>query len=217
MIQRHAHFHKFALSLLSILLIFSHRSFAFMEFAESGDITPRGTLKVGAGPQIRLSDGTGVNVTGYLESGFREDLSWRVHLGAGETDFAVGGSVKWIPIPDYENQPAIGGRVDLEVGSKSNNTISVFRVAPLVSKGFQTDYVFFTPYAALPLGISGSRGTSDFFTQLALGSDIKVDDWKNIVLNAELGANITKAFSYVSLNFFYFFDAKDGIKVRRSR
>lgn len=199
------------------LLCLSSQSFAFMEFAESGDMTPKGTLKVGAGPQIRMSDGSGVNVTGYLESGFRDDLSWRVHLGAGETDFYAGGSVKWVPIPDYENQPAIGGRVDLEAGSKDSSTLTVFRVAPLISKGFQTDYVYFTPYAALPLGTSSYKGSSDFFTQLALGSDIKIDEWKNMLFNVELGSNISKSFSYLSLNYFYFFDAKDGIKVRRSR
>lgn len=187
---------------------------AYVEFAESGDVTPRGTYKVGLGPQIRMSDGSGVNVSAYFESGLRDDLSWRLTAGAGETKFYGGGSLKWIPIPDYENQPAIGARADLTFGNVANVTATVFRIAPLISKGFQTDLVFFTPYAATPIGLVSAAGASNVFAQLAIGSDIKVDQWKDLLFNVELGANLSKSFSYLSLNVFYYIDAIDGIKVR---
>lgn len=187
---------------------------AYVEFAESGDVTPRGTFKVGLGPQIRMSDGSGVNVSAHFESGLRDDLSWRLTAGGGETKFYGGGSVKWIPIPDYENQPAIGARTDLTFGSVQDVTTTVFRLAPLISKGFQTDLVFFTPYAAIPIGLASGGGASNVFAQLAIGSDIKVDSWENLLFNVELGSNLSKSFSYLSLNMFYFIDAKDGIKVR---
>lgn len=199
---------------LILLALMSHQAHAYLEFAESGDVTPRGTWKVGAGPQIKMSDGSGVNISTYLESGLRDDMSWRAILGAGDTKFYGGASLKWIPIPDYDRQPAIGARADLQFGNVSDSTTTIFRVAPLISKGFQTDYVFFTPYAATPIGIATYSGKSDIFAQLAIGSDIKVDQWKNILFTAELGASLSKSFSYLSLNAFYFFDAKDGIKVR---
>lgn len=206
-----------SLFIFGIAWTVSSTSHAYLEFAETGDIVPRGTYKVGLGPQIRMSDGSGVNISAYAESGFRDDLGWRAHVGTGDTDFYFGASVKWVPIPDYENQPAIGLRGDMAFANDNRVTTSVFRIAPLISKGFQTDYVYFTPYAALPLGTASTDGGSVTFTQLALGSDIKVDEWRDILFNVELGSNISKAFSYLSLNFFYFFDSGDGLKVRRQR
>lgn len=207
------------LTLLSLFSwhLASSTAYGYLEIAESGDITPNGTFKAGVGPQIRMTDPYGTNLTGYLESGIREDLSWRATLGGGETKFFLGGSLKWIPFPDLENQPAMGARADLNFASADNVTATTFRIAPLLSKGMATEYVYFTPYVALPIGIASASGTTTVFSQLVLASDISINDAKDWLFNVELGSNLSKSFSYFSLNVFYYFDAKEGIKVNRSK
>lgn len=97
--------------LISALLFFSSQnSHAFYETGESGEIAKEGTYKIGLMPQLRLSDGSGMNFTGFFDRALNDESSLRIHAGLGETDFYMGGSYKWIPIPDYKNQPAIGGK-----------------------------------------------------------------------------------------------------------
>ncbi|PWU17183.1 MAG: hypothetical protein C5B49_09385 [Bdellovibrio sp.] len=204
------------------MLLVSFSARAWIEFAESGDVLPRGTYKLGGGPQFRMSELPGFSGTNsaatistFMEGGIRDDLGWRATLGAGDLGFFLGGGMKWIPFPDYENQPAMGLRADVNFGKKNDSTLSAIRVAPLISKGVQTELVTFVPYAALPLGLASVDSTSSFMMQLALGSDIKPDAWKTVMFNVELGANITKAFSYLSINAFYLFDGGAGFKIRR--
>lgn len=206
------------LILTTTLSLFAVSANAFLTIGESTDVTPKGTLKLGIEPQIRLSEGSGANLSVFLDGGIQEDLSWRAQLGAGETDLSLGASVKWVPYPDFEKQPAVGFRGDFFIGREANETFTTFRVAPMVGKQLQTDLVLFAAYVALPLGIQGYQGKTETLAQLALGSDIHLDDWKNSMFNVELGANVNKAFSYLSFNYVYIMNDKSGLKVRtRSR
>lgn len=187
---------------------------AYLTIGESADVTPQGTLKIGIEPQIRLSEGSGANMSVFLDGGIREDLSWRALLGAGETDLVLNGSLKWVPYPDFEKQPAIGFRGDISVGREAEETFTVVRIAPMVSKQVQSDYVLFTPYVALPVGMQGYRGKSETLAQLALGSDIHMNEYENAHFNIELGTNLNRAFSYLSFNFVYMLGTNDGFRVK---
>lgn len=186
---------------------------AFLTIGESADVTPMGTLKIGVEPQIRLSEGSGANMSVFVDGALREDLSYRALLGAGETDLVLAGSMKWVPFPDFERQPAIGFRGDINVGRDVNQTFTTVRVAPIVSKQMQTDFVLFTPYAALPVGMQGYAGKTDTVAQLAIGSDIKPDEYPLMMFNVELGSNINRAFSYLSFNFVYLMGEDSSLKV----
>lgn len=197
---------------LSLLAAPAH---AYLAIGESADVTPAGTLKLGIEPQIRLSEGSGANVSVFIDGGLREDMSYRALLGAGETDLVIAGSFKWVPFPDFERQPAIGFRGDINFGREQEETFTAVRIAPIISKQMQTDYVLFTPYAALPVGMQGARSKTDTIAQLAIGSDIRIDDTPNFLFNVELGSNINRAFSYLSFNFTYLMNENHGFKVRR--
>ena len=187
---------------------------AFFETGESAEITKPGYYKIGIMPQIRLSDGSGMNVTGFFDSGLAEDKSVRVSLGAGETDFYTGGSFKWVPIPDYENQPAIGGKVEAIYARKSSDSLVSFRFQPLASKKFDTEHGLFTPYAGLPISVTTWRSNTDTQVNLVGGTEFVTPKIKNMEFGAELGLNGTKSFSYISGYITFLLDEKTGFKKR---
>lgn len=203
--------------LFAATLLSSSSSLAYLTVGESADVTPKGVYKLGVEPQVRLSEGSGANLSVFVDSGIQEDLSWRVSLGTGETDLSANASIKWVPYPDFEKQPAIGIRGDFGLGREASETFTTVRVGPVISKQMPTDEVLFTPYLAVPMGMLAFQGKSETFAQLALGSDIHVNDWKAGMFNVELGANLNRAFSYISLNFVYLMNEGEGFKLRRSK
>jgi hypothetical protein len=191
---------------LALFLAIAVPAEAFLTIGESGELTPVGTYKIGVEPQIRISNGSGANIGAMIDTGINDEWSWRVQLGTGETDFWTGASAKWVPIPDYENQPAIGLRVDANFGRDADETFTVFRGAPLVSKSFDTEVGKLTPYAALPIGVWSMKGESDNISQFVIGSEGKFEQAPDWMFSAELGFNMSKAFSYISGTATFFFN-----------
>ena len=183
----------------------SSPAFAFLSLNESGEITPPGIYKLGVEPQIRLSNGSGGNLGVFIDSAINDDWSWRAQMGTGDTDFWAAGSAKWVPIPDYQNQPAIGLRMEANIGREDNESFSVLRVAPLVSKGYDTDIGKITPYAALPIGLFASKGSSDSISQFVIGSEGRFEQTPDFLFSAEIGFNMSRTFSYLAGTATYFF------------
>jgi hypothetical protein len=198
----------------SLLTLTGASAQAFYETGESAEITRPGVYKIGVMPQIRLSDGSGMNVSGFFDSGIDEDKSVRVHLGAGETDFYTGGSFKWVPIPDYQNQPAIGGKAEVIYGRKSSDSVMSLRAQPIISKKFETDHGLLTPYGAIPLSVTTWRSNTDTQVNLVAGSEWSSPSLKNMEFGGELGINISKSFSYIAGYVTFLLDEKTGFKKR---
>lgn len=204
-------------SLFLLILCSTLPAFSYQTLGESGDVTPLDTLKLGIEPQLRISDGGAANFTLFLDAAIREDLSWRAQIGTGETDLYAGGSIKWIPIPDFEKQPALGLRTDAIFGREMDETFWSLRLAPLISKRVDSDYILFSPYLAPTLGYAGTKGKSDTFSQLIIGSEIRPHDMDRFVFDVELGSNLTKSFSYISFNLTYLLEPNargSAIKVK---
>ena len=194
------------LSLFCLLLVtVSLRAHAFLTIGESGDITEPGHYKLGVEPQLRLSNGSGGNLGIFVDAPVNEEWSWRGELGSGDTNFWATGSAKWIPIPDYQKQPALGVRLEASLGRDHDENFTIFRVAPLVSKDFQTEVGKLTPYVALPIGIWALRGNSDTISQFIIGSEGRFEELRGYVLSTEVGFNMSKAFTYLSANISYQF------------
>lgn len=186
------------LTALTLTLITGANAFAFMELGESGDVGGQGAYRVGLMPQVRTSDGSGANITGFFDAGLNDETSARAWLGSGDTDLLIGGTVKWIPIPDYNNQPAIGGRVGAFFFRQSSDSFSVFRFDPMISKKFETDIGQLTPYAAVPIMFVNHNSSSNTELQLTVGSEYVHPDVKKIRFGAELGFDMHDSFSYVA-------------------
>lgn len=186
------------LSALFGLLLSSSPSYAIMTVQESAEITPAGNYKIGIEPQVITSDGGGFNMTGYFDAPINEEASYRVHLGTGDTDIYAGGSVKWTPFPDFDQQPAVAGKVSLIVGDTNDVNLFVVRVEPIVSKKFETNIGLFIPYGALPVNFITIDGESETGIQLAGGTEFISNRLENVTFGAELGLDAKDSFSYIS-------------------
>lgn len=197
-------------SLLFMILCGTQPALGYLTLGESGDVTPADTLKLGFEPQLRISEGGAADFAVFLDAALKEDLSWRAQIGTGQTDLFVGGSIKWIPIPDFEKQPALGLRTDLIFGRDVDETFWTLRLAPLISKRVDSDYILFSPYLSPTVGYAGTRGRSETFSQLILGTEIRPHDMDRFIFDVELGSNLSKSFSYISFNVSYLLEGAGG-------
>jgi hypothetical protein len=186
------------LAVLFTTVFVGSQAFAVLEVGESGEVTGQGMNRVGLVPQVKTSNGGGANISAFFDSGLNDSTSARLWAGTGDTDFDLGGSLKWVPIPDYENQPALGLRGSafyLRDGSVSS---SVLRVEPLISKKFDVDIGELTPYASLPLMVQTRDSSSTTEMQLTVGSEYVHPDVKKLRFGAELGFDLKDSFSYIA-------------------
>lgn len=171
---------------------------AFMTVQESNEITPAGKYKLGVEPQFRTTNGSGFNFGGFFDMPINDESSFRANVGTGETDFVAGTSFKWVPFPDYENQPAIGGKIGAFYWREASENYLTFRVEPLVSKKFATANGTFIPYAALPVMFNTGRDLNKTTLQVAFGSEYQNAEADNMTFGLEAGLDAKDSFSYVS-------------------
>lgn len=191
--------YQFTLSILiGLLSLWGTNANAYLTTLESGNLEPVGTHRAGLMSQVRLSEGSGFNFAGVFDSSVDEQSNIRVMVGGGETNFFSSLSYKWIPIPDYKNQPALGLKLEGIYGKIKDETMVGVRLHPLVSKQFDTERGLFTPYASIPLSYLSYKSSSDTATQFVFGSEYKTEDAENFTFTTELGFNSSKAFNYIA-------------------
>lgn len=177
---------------------------AFYTFQETGDLLAPDRYAVGTELQFRTSNGSGVNILGRVDGGFSDEWNYRGFIGLGDTDFQAGGHMKWVPFPDYENQPAIGFTFGGHIASyahdnRGSNTEFAIRTMPFVSKSYEAELGQFTPYAALPLGLRTYDEETDATVQMVLGSRFIHPEMLGAHYFAEIGFNLDNVFAYISL------------------
>ena len=197
-------------------LFLSSRSFAYFTTGESGDLVPAGQYHIGIEPQMRISDGAGMNFTGFIDAPYKDDSSVRAAIGFGETDITAGLSYKWVPIPDYDKQPAIGIKTEAVFGRRNSINYNSLRFHPIVSKAYDTEIGPITPYISTPFSLNNSSAGSNTSLQLVLGSEYHHENYKKWFWNAELGMNVTNAFTYVSASMIYLLDDTE-IRARKHK
>jgi hypothetical protein len=196
------------LALLGIL--FCSTSHAFISLAESGDVLPMGKYQVGLEPQLITSKDSGGNINVFFDAPINESTSARVSLGAGVVDFNSFASVKYMPFPDVDNQPAIGIRGGLGFTRLDDDNVLVLQAAPMVSKKFDTVYGMTVPYLALPFTFFNEKHDSFVASNLAIGSEFHSTEVKEINFGAELGLDLNKSWSYISIYASFPFDGSKG-------
>lgn len=198
----------FVLGLFSALM--NSPAQAYLTVAESGEILPWGVYQVGLEPQVLLNKGGGVNLNVMLDTAFNDSTSGRITMGAGSVDFNAFASVKWIPFPDIDNQPAMGLRVGAGIARDEDQNIAQFQVAPLASKKFNTEYGLTIPYIAIPFTYLNMDKENIWASNVALGSEWKPQDWEYGNVGGEIGFELNKSYSYISIFATFPFDDQKG-------
>ncbi len=182
---------------------------AYYSTLDNGEVLGDGQFQAMFNPQLIFNNYDGGNFTGRLDMGLADGLSARGILGFGKVDFQIGGLVKWIPFPDTDSQPAIGGEAGMIVSRIGSLTQYSIRFHPLISKKIETEIGDVIPYTSLPLGITvQSGGVDETFVpvQLVLGSELRPLEMKNWSFFGEVGVNLTKSFGYITAAVAYRFE-----------
>lgn len=194
--------------LTSFLL--SQTATAYLSVGETAEILPEGFYKLGLQPQLILSDSSGFNMGVYFDTYLADSLNGRVEIGAGKTDFWTTASVKWVPIPDVDRQPALGIRGGLIYARSDSSNFYNFQITPIVSKKADTRYGEMVPFVALPITFLNTNSKSLVATQFAIGAE-----WfqnKDVNYGGELDMNMSNSFTSVSAFISFPFDGTVGYK-----
>lgn len=191
-------------------LFLSSTSHAYLSMAESGELVPSGKYQVGVEPQILTNKGGGANFNVFFDAPLSESSSARLSMGGGAVDFNAFASVKWMPFPDVDNQPAMGLRAGAGMARDEGENLLQLQIAPLLSKKFDTEYGLTVPYFAVPFTFLNTKEENVVASNLVIGSEYHHPDWTTVTLGGEVGFDMNKSYSYISIFATFPFDSAQG-------
>lgn len=200
--------------LITVALFSPLPSKAYYSVMDTGEIIPEGRYKLGLESQFITDDDSGINLVGRFDHWVSEELNFQGLLGFGEVDLHAGGFVKWIPFPDFDEQPAIGLKAGMLYAREDGVNELSFRLYPLISKTFTSNIGEWTPYASLPIGFRTIDGETDVPVQLAFGSQWKTDHFENLQFVGEVGLDVSDAYTYISIGAVLYADDQEGLVIR---
>jgi len=189
--------------------LFMSSALGFLTIHETAEIMPANLYKIGFAPQLLISDGGGLNVDVYADMHLMDDVDGRMTIGAGKTDFTTQASVKWVPFPDYDRQPAMGLRGAVGYAGFAGLNLFDIQITPLISKKADTRYGHMIPYVGLPITyISSTKVSSYTATQFTVGAEWFPRSDRHI--GGELNLNMNNSISSISVFFSFPFEASTG-------
>jgi len=195
------------LLLASLITLLSVHAQAYMNLLTTGELTPTNHWATMGYLEGVFNKYDGVNINARGSYGISDELQVDAELGTGKFNAVMGAFAKWVPIPDVDNQPAIGLRAGIGfVDADKTNETSV-NATPFISKGFQTEQGRFTPYGGVMLAVNSNDADTFFASRLILGTEWKspLEDWKDVRVLAELGFELSKSFSSLAVGMSYTF------------
>lgn len=198
-----------------LLLFFPVFAFAnYLSIGESGETIAPNSYRVGGSLQSLSAGKGGLNVGGFLDAGWRDDLSSRFLFGVGSVEFQMGASLKYVPFPDYGQQPAIGVRTAFWLTRIDDTSVATLQVAPLISKKINIEKGNLTSYFAIPINIVAVKDKTETGTQFTLGAEYEYPEWKDVFFAGEVALDLNKSESGLSLFVSIPFDNSTGFKRR---
>ncbi len=194
------------LGIVLSMLLLAAQAEAYFSTLDTGELVAPGQYQVSVEPQFIFQNHNGFNAVARFDTGINDSSSVRGLIGIGKVDFEIGGFYKWVPFPDLETQPAIGGMIGATIARVNSDTEYNLRFHPLVSKRLESEIGDVIPYASLPIGISARPNETVVPIQLVAGAELRPLNTPNFTFFAELGANVNDAFGYFSAMFTYRFD-----------
>ncbi len=189
---------------------------AYFSTFDTNNTLDSGQYKLGLEGQYIFNTLQGGNLVAHYAMGLGDGQELKFLVGSGITNLQLGGFYKFVPIPDTDNQPAVGGFVGVIYSSINGQSLMNFRFHPMISKNFKfnDDHSTITPYASIPIGISVGNGSTLVPVQLALGAEWLPPFMENMRIITEIGFNITNAFSYFSAGLSVPFESFDTLKLK---
>ncbi len=184
------------------LLITPFPVHAYLSTIDSGELVPINQYRLILEPQANP-----FNLSAHFDAGITDSSQLRLSLGAGESGTHFDFSYKTIPIPNLDTQPAMGYKIGTIFASEKGRENSLtIRFTPLVSKNYIINQNRWTPYLALPLGVSVRKSTSTTPTHFVVGTELTPSTTPDMQFGAEVGANLRDSFSYVSVFVSFYFE-----------
>lgn len=189
-------------------------AFAYMDVMTTGELLDPGQFRAMVEPQLLFHKIDGGEIITRLDAGLTDSTNLRVLLGTGVIDFQTGVFLKWVPIPDYGSQPAVGIDTGVTYVRYDGLPETSLRLHPFLSKRLEAESGVWTPYGALPVAIAARDGKSEVPVALALGSQYQSNEWRNLQFMGEVGINLNKSYSYISAAAIFYFDENSGFKLK---
>ncbi|WP_374080041.1 hypothetical protein [Bdellovibrio bacteriovorus] len=165
---------------------------------------------MGVEPQLLTNKGGGANFNVFFDTNINEATSARITMGAGAVDFNAFVSAKWMPFPDVDNQPAMGLRAGAGLARDEEENLLQLQLAPLLSKKFDTEYGLAVPYLAVPFTFLNTKEENLVASNLTVGSEFHYADWNQVTLGGEVGFDLNKSYSYISIFATFPFESQKG-------
>lgn len=185
---------RLSLAFLSLILV-SMSSHAYMSHMTTGDILQKNQVQ--ALGYLEFWRGTNVNARASM--GLTDSLQGDLEVSSGDIDFMVSAMAKWVPIPDYQKQPALGIRGGITYLDTDRYTQTSFSATPFASKFFESPHGKFAPYLGVPLALNTNSDDTFFTARAILGVEWTPINHSNIHIIGEGGTKISRR-SFGSVN-----------------
>jgi hypothetical protein len=156
---------------------------------QSAELPNRGIDRVGLLPQISFSDSQ-LNLNGFYETLLSDDRSFRLTTGFGKPDFFLGFDYKFVPYPDYKDQPAIGGVLNMTISREGSDV-------------------------SLPVGLTVGKGTSTYPISLVVGTEMHPHEFQNMYFSAEITMNVQNSSNAIAAAVIFPFDPEQGFNLKK--
>lgn len=193
-----------------ILVLSTSPSFGYLSLNESAEILPDNYFNLGFAPQVFLSNGGGFDGSVFADTHLFENTDGRIAVGAGDVDFWTQASVKWVPFPDVDDQPAMGLRGAIGYSRDTDQNYMHIQISPLISKKSTTSAHDMLPYLGLPFTYVIEKGNTYVASQITLGAIWF--PWNTAQFGAEFNLNIKNSISSASVFLMFPFEGSTGYK-----
>ncbi|MDZ4662174.1 MAG: hypothetical protein SGJ18_11215 [Pseudomonadota bacterium] len=189
----------------------SLNSLAHFSAMDTADTLPENRYRLMLEPQVISGGPSGTNILVRFDASLNNESGFRGVLGIGSLDLQAGAFYKWAPIPDVGDQPAIALTTGFAYANYDGQDLFSLRAYPTVSKRYQWELGELNPYLSLPFSMASQDGQSLFPIQLAIGSEIKFRQLKDLDFYGEVGIEVKDSYSYISIGVAAYFDESGAL------
>lgn len=184
---------------IALFLSLSTNALAYYSLMDTADILgPREYTITGEGQWVTSGE-RGLNVRTHFDQAINDSSQLRYTLGSGVNALQAGFHYKWVPIPDYDEQPGVGFIFGTSYAKIPGDSVLAFTAKVVASKNYFLEAGVITPYGGLSTSLGVRSDDTVSPSQLTVGSRWKPESWNHSFIMGEISWDITDAFTYISV------------------